>query len=69
MKISWLIIAAGIIAIAFGLIFYLQGQSVVGPETSFMYSNADWITYGLEIVIVGSSIVVIGIIVKIFWKG
>ncbi len=69
MKISWLIIAAGIIAIAFGLIFHLQGQSLVGPETSFMYSNADWITYGLEIVIVGSSIVVIGIIVKIFWKG
>ncbi len=69
MKSSWLFMAAGIIAMALGLIFLLQGQAVVGPETSFMYSTADWITYGLEIVIVGSSIVVIGIIVKIFWKG
>jgi uncharacterized integral membrane protein len=69
MKISWLIIAVGIIAMALGLIFHLQGQAVIGPETSFMYSNTDWITYGLEIVIVGSSIVVIGVIIKIFWKG
>jgi len=69
MKISWLIIAVGILVMAFGLIFHLQGQAVVGPETSFMYSNADWITYGLEIVIVGNSILVIGIIIKIFWKG
>ena len=69
MKISWLMIAAGIIVMALGSIFHLQGQGVVGPETSFMYSNEDWITYGLEIVIVGSSIFVIGIIMKIFWKG
>ena len=69
MKSSWLFIAAGIIAMALGLIFHLQGQAVVGPETSFMYSNADWITYGLEIVIVGSSIFVIGVIIKIFRKG
>ncbi len=68
MKISWPIIAAGIISIFFGFIFHLQGHSLVGPETSFMYSNEDWVTYGLEIVIVGSSILIFGIIIKLFWK-
>jgi hypothetical protein len=61
--------AVGCIVMSLGLIFHLQGQAVVGPETSFMYSNPDWIMYGLEIIIVGSSILVIGIIIKIFWKG
>jgi len=67
MKISRPIIIVGIIVMVLGFIFHLQGQAVVGPETSFMYSNSDWITYGLEILIVGSSILVIGIILKIFW--
>jgi len=69
MKISRPVIVVGIIVTALGLIFHLQGQAVVGPETSFMYSNPDWITYGLEIVIAGSSVLGIGIIIKIFWKG
>lgn len=69
MKISRPIIVVGIIIMALGLIFHLQGQAVVGPETSFMYSNPDWITYGLEILISGSLILVIGIILKTFWKG
>ncbi len=68
MKISHLIIAVGIIVMALGLLFHLQGQAVVGPEASFMYANADWITYGLGIAIVGSSILVVGIIIKKFWN-
>jgi len=39
MKISRPVIVVGIIVTALGLIFHLQGQAVVGPETSFMYSN------------------------------
>jgi len=69
MKISRPVVVVGIIVTALGLIFHLQGQAVVGPETSFMYSNPDWITYGLEMVIAGSSVLGIGIIIKIFWKG
>jgi len=69
MKISRPVIVVGIIVTALGLIFHLQGQAVVGPETSFMYSNPDWVTYGLEMVIAGSSVLGIGIIIKIFWKG
>lgn len=56
----------GIIIIIFGGLFHLQGQSIVGPESSFMYSNPDWITYGIEIIIVG--IVIFGIGVLIFKK-
>jgi len=50
----------GFIILIFGLIFHLQGQSVLGPESSFMYSNPDWITYGIQIAILGIIIVVIG---------
>ena len=48
------IIGIGIITFIFGLIFDLQGQSIVGPESSFMYANPDWITYGIQIMIVGT---------------
>ena len=49
----------------FGLIFHLQGQSVIGPESSFMYSNPDWVTYGNQIAILGIIIVVIEIGISI----
>ena len=58
-----LVVISSIIFI-FGIIFHLQGQSVVGPESSFMYSNPDWITYGTQIAIVGTIIVGTGIIVN-----
>jgi len=52
-------IILGLFILAAGVIFHLQGQSVVGPESSFMYSNPDWISYGLGISMAG--IIVIGI--------
>ena len=54
------LIIVGIIIMIFGLIFHLQGQSVIGPESSFMYSNPDWITFGIQIVIVGIIIIAVG---------
>jgi hypothetical protein len=68
MKSSHPIIAVGVIVMVLGVIFYLQGQAIVGPETSFMYSNPEWITHGIEIIIVGDSIIVFGILSKVFWK-
>ncbi len=59
------LVIIGIIILIFGLIFHLQGQSVVGPESSFMYSNPDWITYGIQIAIAGIIIVGTGIGVSI----
>lgn len=49
-------IIVGIIVMILGNVFNFQGQSVIGPETSFMYSNPDWITYGIKIVIIGGVI-------------
>ncbi len=55
----------GTIILGFGLIFHLQGLSVVGPESSFMYANPEWVTYGIEIFVLGIIILGIGIFLKI----
>ena len=62
------VIGIGIIVFIFGLIFDLQGQSIVGPESSFMYANPDWITYGIQIMILGITIIGIGVLLKILKK-
>ncbi|KAF6245084.1 hypothetical protein [Nitrosopumilus sp. b2] len=59
-----LVIIGGIIAIL-GIIFHLQGQSIVGPQSSFMYSNPDWITYGMQTAIVGIVVAIVGGIIRI----
>lgn len=58
------IIGLGIVVILSGIVFYLQGQSVVGPESSFMYSNPEWITNGQWIAIIGIIILAIGIMIS-----
>lgn len=60
MKIRKILLVIGIITSILGLIFHLQGQSIVGPESSFMYSNPDWVTFGIQIMIMGIIIVVVG---------
>ena len=62
MRISRPLIISGLITIGFGILFHLQGQSVVGPESSFMYSNPEWTSNGLGISIAGLIITSIGII-------
>ncbi len=59
------LVILGTVILIFGLIFHLQGQSIVGPESSFMYSNPDWVTYGIQIAILGIIIVVAGIGISI----
>ena len=62
------VIGIGSIVFIFGLIFDLQGQSIVGPESSFMYANPDWITYGIQIMVLGITIIGVGTLLKIFKK-
>ena len=62
------VIGIGSIVFIFGLIFDLQGQSIVGPESSFMYANPDWITYGIQIMVLGIIIIGIGVLLKILKK-
>jgi len=64
MKIWRVIITIGMIVSFMGVIFHLQGQSIIGPESSFMYSNPEWISYGMQIVIVGMIIIGAGIFIK-----
>ena len=64
MKVTRPIIGLGIIVIISGIVFYLQGQSVVGPESSFMYSNPEWITNGQWIAIVGIIILAAGVAIS-----
>ena len=68
MSKGYSIIGIGIISFIFGLIFDLQGQSIVGPESSFMYANPNWITYGIQIMVGGIIMIGIGIVLKILKK-
>ena len=68
MKISLAISTIGVIVLGLGIIFHLQGHSLVGPPSSFMYANPDWISYGIQIVIVGAAVLGIGIAIKILKK-
>ena len=68
MRKEYSIVGIGIITFIFGLIFDLQVQSIVGPKSSFMYANPDWITYGIQIMIGGIIIIGFGVILKILKK-
>ncbi len=65
MKVVKSLVIIGAIVLIFGIIFHLQGHSVIGPQSSFMYSNPDWVTYGIEISIVGIIIIGSGIGIRI----
>ncbi|MFM7797244.1 MAG: hypothetical protein ACKO7N_10825 [Candidatus Nitrosotenuis sp.] len=51
MKKILLIIGGALIV--FGILFQYQGRGLIGPESSFMYYNKDWIFYGAGIWITG----------------
>lgn len=64
MKAGKSIIILGIIITILGIVFYLQGRSVVGPESSFMYSNPEWIKNGQWIATGGIIILSAGIVIS-----
>ncbi len=61
MKAAIVLIPIGILVFVFGIIFYLQGNSIVGPTSSFMYSNPKWIVNGQWIAVSGALILVAGL--------
>jgi hypothetical protein len=63
MRVVKPLIGIGIIVIIFGIVFFLQGHSVVGPKSSFMYSNPQWIIKGQWIVILGIIILASGLLI------
>ena len=68
MKRAKIIPMIGTVTIFFGVIFHFQGQAVIGPESSFMYSNPDWINYGFQIAITGAIITIGGLCVPLLKK-
>ena len=48
----------------FGIIFQFQGQGMIGPESSFMYQNQNWIDIGIYIGMAGVIIILIGYFVE-----
>jgi len=58
----------GSIIFSLGVIFHYQGKSVIGPESSFMYSNPEWVTIGIQIAISGIIIFVLGVSIKFIKK-
>lgn len=65
MKIQTGLVIIGIIIIFAGLVFHFQGDGVIGPESSFMYSNTDWTFYGIDIMIIGSITLGIGLVLQL----
>lgn len=53
MKVWRAVSIIGTTIFIFGVIFYLQSQAVVGPESSFMYANPEWEINGIQIAIAG----------------
>lgn len=65
MILSRALIAAGSIVAAFGILFTAQSQSLVGPESSFMYRNPEWLVNGTIIAGVGAVMIAAGIILSL----
>ncbi|MHB8545837.1 MAG: hypothetical protein ACYDAJ_03640 [Nitrosotalea sp.] len=61
MKAKIVIILIGIVVFSFGILFYLQGNSMAGPTSSFMYSNPKWIVNGQWIAVGGALILAAGL--------
>jgi hypothetical protein len=59
--LSRTLIVVGFILIIAGLVFTAQSKSIVGPQSSFMYSNPEWTVNGFLISGVGLAILASGI--------
>ncbi len=57
-------IMVGFILMIMGIIFQLQSISLLGPSSSFMYANQAWTFNGLIIIVVGATVLVIGLYLK-----
>jgi hypothetical protein len=51
----------GLLLIAGGTTFLLQGLGIVGPPESFMYKNAQWIYDGAVVLAIGAIVVALGV--------
>jgi hypothetical protein len=53
-----MVLLLGIVVLAFGALFTLQGAGVVHwPPESFMINQRDWIERGLVVVLIGAALI------------
>ena len=64
--IGKILVVVGALSTIAGLIFTAQSKSLVGPQSSFMYSNPEWTANGFVILGVGLAILFSGIVIRIY---
>ena len=58
----------GAMLVLTGLIFTAQSKSLLGPTSSFMYSNPSWTINGSMFIIAGIIVLILGIIFRISYS-
>jgi hypothetical protein len=67
-KVSKYPIIIGLIIVALGIIFKLQGESVIGPSSSFMYNDPIWSLNGYILVAIGLGLIVSGAAIGYYYR-
>ena len=62
--VSSSLLFVGLLVVLAGVVFTLQGLGIVGPPTSFMYQNGQWIYGGSAMVVIGSLIFLGGLFLR-----
>lgn len=52
-RLGRFVLVFGVVAVLAGATFALQGWGLVGPESSAMFKNSEWVRNGLLIVAAG----------------
>ena len=55
----------GIALILAGIIFTAQSKALLGPPSSFMYSNPSWTINGSMVIVAGIIVLILGIIFRV----
>ncbi len=58
-----ILLVVGFILIIAGIIFVAQSNSMIGPQSAFMYSNPQWTVNGFAISVAGLIILICGLVI------
>jgi hypothetical protein len=59
-----LLLVVGSVLVIAGIIFVAQSNSIIGPQSSFMYSNPIWTVNGFAVFISGLVMVICGLLIR-----
>jgi hypothetical protein len=59
-----LLLVVGSVLVIAGIIFVAQSNSMIGPQSSFMYSNPIWTVNGFAVSISGLVMVICGLLIR-----